>query len=230
MLASTLGGAYSLIILVNLPRVLGVLIQLAAAIIIVLCAFRFYRVKSLAVTVGVFFFSNFVLLGVITGVHFILKPDGVTVKNSVVYFDIGAPQLLFSALAAYLISCLAVRIYNRRVSRGEVYTLVIENNSKAVTLFALADSGNLLREPFSDSPVIVADEGRAASLFENEPFRLIPASTVSGSDYLKAFKPDRIIIKNSKGSEVVENAYVALSQSLENGNYGAVLNPSILSV
>lgn len=45
-----------------------------------------------------------------------------------------------------------------------------------------------------------------------------------------AFKPDKIILKSSKGREVIENAYVALSDDIKDDKYSAVLNPEILSV
>ena len=66
-------------------------------------------------------------------------------------------------------------------------------------------------------------------MFDGESFRLIPASTVSGEGCLKAYMPEVIRIKNSKGSEIIENAYIALSDSMQ-GDTSAVLNPDILSV
>ena len=97
-------------------------------------------------------------------------------------------------------------------------------------MFALSDTGNKLREPFSDSPVIVADESLCRPLVDEKRVRAIPASTVNGGGILMAFKPDKIILKSSKGREVIENAYVALSDDIKDNKYSAVLNPEILSV
>ena len=149
--------------------------------------------------------------------------------NGTVYFDIGARGLLLSAFFAYVIACAVVRVYNRRVSSGEIYTLKIERQGQSVTLFALADNGNRLREPFSGESVIVVKSEKVSALAP-ENMRLIPASTVSSSSYLQAFKPDRVEIKNNRGVKTADAVYVALSDSLCSEDYSAVFNPEILSV
>ena len=229
--ASALGGAYSLIILVNgLNPIFSAVLKVLAALVIVLVSFRFYRLKSVFLTAFVFVFSSFLFLGIIAGVYLVFKSDLIKLNNMTVYFDIGARELVLSAFFAYVLSCLIIRIYNRGVSKGAVYTLTVENNKKCVTLFALSDTGNLLREPFSNSPVIVASAERVKPLAENCALRLIPTSTVSSETFLEAFKPEKITVKASGKTEVVENAYVALGNGFENSEYSAVFNPEILSV
>ncbi|MCR5207692.1 MAG: sigma-E processing peptidase SpoIIGA [Eubacterium sp.] len=229
ILASALGGAYSLIILIDLPFYLSLPLKAASAAVIVLAAFGFKRLKSFLLSVGAYLFSSFVFLGIITGSCFLFKTQSVTVNNQSVYINIGARGLLISAFFAYIISCGVVRVYNKRVSAGEIYTLKIERRGQSVTLFALADTGNRLREPFSGSPVIVASSDRFKD-FNTDGGRIIPASTVNSASFLTAFKPDRVIIKNDKGSESAENVYVALSDDMKSKEYSAVFNPEILSV
>ncbi len=229
--ASALGGVYSLVILLpKLPFALSFASKSLAAALIILTAFRFYRLKSFFAALLAFLFSSFVFLGIIIGVYLIFKSDLIAVNNSSVYFNIGARGLLLCAFFAYVVSCAVVRIYNRRLLKSEIYTLKIENGGKRVTLLAFADTGNKLREPFSSSPVIVAESEKLRGIMNTEKARLIPASTVNNSTFLKAFKPDKITIKTDKGEEVIENAYVALSEERFEGGFSAVINPEILSV
>lgn len=231
ILASALGGLYSLIILVDdMNELLQLGTKIAACLLIVFAAFKFTRLKNYCFTVLLFLAANFIVLGVVVGAYFLFGSERITIHNSVIYFDIGARGIIISAFCAYVISCVAVRLYNRRLSSEELFTLVIENNGSSVTMFALSDTGNKLREPFSDSPVIVADESLCRPLVDEKRVRAIPASTVNGGGILMAFKPDKIILKSSKGREVIENAYVALSDDIKDDKYSAVLNPEILSV
>ena len=230
VVSSAIGGLYSMIILADIPPLVSSASKIAACFVIVLCAFRFYRVRSFLITVTVFLFTNLLFLGIIIGLYLLFKSDLIAIKNETVYFNIGARGLLLSAFFAYAVSTAVVRLHNRQLSKGDVYTLEIENGGKKVSLFALADTGNRLREPFSDESVIVVKSDAVKELFEGEHFRLIPASTVSGDGCLKAYKPDAIRVKNSKGSEVIENAYIALSESMDGDSCSAVLNPDILSV
>ncbi len=228
--ASAFGGIYSLIILVSIPFYISLMLKVLSAAVIIFIAFGGMRLKSFALCVFVFLFSSFVFLGIITGALMLFKSERIAVSNSTPYFNIGARGLLISAFFAYVISCAVVRLYNKKVSAGEIYTLKIERQGQSVTLFALADTGNKLREPFSGSGVIVASREKVKPLSKNSALRVIPASTVSGSAYLEAFMPDRVIIKCKNKTETALSVYVAMSGDMDNSEYSAVFNPEIISV
>ncbi len=230
VLASAFGGAYSMIILADIPRWVSFLSKFLSAFVIVFIAFGFKRLKSFITASYIFFFSSFVFLGVISGIYLIFKTPLIALNNGTVYFDISARGLLLCAFISYLLSCLIVRLYNKRLEKGEVYSMKIINGGKTVNLLALTDTGNRLREPFSDSPVIVADEEKVKPVFSEKTVRLIPAATVSSSTYLTAFRPDRIVIKTPSGDRELENAYVALSGEMKDERCSAVINPNILSL
>lgn len=231
IIASAVGGAYSLIILLDsLPVVLVGVSKVLSAIIIVLIAFTHYRVKSFAICLGVFLFSSFVVLGVIVGISSLFNADYVAVNNSSVYLDISARGLVLAGFVAYVLSSIIVRLYNRVLSKRELYTLVIENNGDSATMLAMLDTGNKLREPFSNTPVIVVDSSAVEHLVGDSTIRYVPASSVNNRTLLSAFKPSKILLKSPKGCEVIENAYIAMSDDIKSDRFSAVLNPEILSV
>ena len=231
VISSFFGGAYSLIILIrSIPVIILALSKILIVLLMILISFGFSRVKSFASMIMIFLFCNFVFLGIISGIQLIFKSDRIRINNGEVYFDINARQLLLTALFAYILSIIIIRLYNNRLSAGEIYSIEIFNNSKSVSAFALSDTGNKLREPFSDSPVIIVKKSLANGLFDEENARLIPASTVNGSSFLEGYKPDYVLIKMPKGSEKIENVYIALSDEIDSKSFSAVLNPEILSV
>lgn len=219
-----------ILLLDELPVYILLLSKALAAVCILLIAFRFYRARNFFIALVVFLFSNLLFLGIIIGIYLLSGSEFITINNSAVYFDISARGLLISAFFAYLLSCLIVRIYNRSLSKGEIYTLIIENESSEVTLFAFADTGNKLKEPFSNSPVIIADRKKVEPIMNDNKMRLIPTSTVSGNTFLVSFKPDKVTIKASNGKEVIEDVYIALSDEIKNDGFSAIINPEILSV
>lgn len=220
------GGVYSLVILADeLSFLITAIGKIAVSALIIFIAFGFKRVVIFAKTLGIFYFSNMLLLGVILAVWLIFKPDGIAIHNDVVYFDIPAKTLLISALVAYLISLAGVKIYNRTIGKNEIYSLTIFKNDKEVHLYAFADTGNKLKEPFSDYPVIVIDESKIS--FETE--RIIPFHSVGGEGMLRAFKPDKVIISNSRGCYETDRVYIALS-SVDSKDFSAILNPEIINI
>ena len=229
--ASALGGGYSLIILAdNLPFYLSAISKAVSAMLLVLITFGFKNLKSFASLFFIFLFSSFVFLGIIAGIQMIFASDRISINNGEIYFDINAKQLLFTALFSYICSCVVIRLYNKKLAYGEVYNIVIKNNEKEVSLFALCDTGNKLKEPFSGYPVVIVRAELVCDLFDENKVRLIPATTVNSSSYLKAFKPEYIRVKTKKGYEKIENVYIALSDDLNSKDFSAVINPEILSL
>lgn len=231
IIASVIGGLYSMIILLDkLPEIVVLLSKFIAAGIIVLVAFRFSRARLYFISVGIFLFSSFVVLGVVVGIYMLFDIDSIAVNNSAIYFDVSAAGIILAGLVAYILSSIAMRLYNRVLTKRELYTLVIENKGRSVTMLAMLDTGNRLREPFSNTPVIVVKGDLVSDIVGDSKIRYIPASSIGSRTLLTSFKPDRILLKSSKNTEVITNAYVALSYNLNSDGFSAVLNPEILSV
>lgn len=229
VIASCIGAAYSMTIFWDdMPEVLSVVLKIASSLVIVAVAFSFHRVTQYIKSVLIFYFSSIIILGVTVAVCFIFELGFVAVNNSVIYFDLSAGMIIVCALLAYLISCVVIRIYDRVLSKKEIYTLKIEYKGNCVTLLAFLDTGNNLREPFSNLPVIVVDSSKIN--FTVDSFRYVPVNSVGNGTLLRAFKPDKLVLKSSNGEEIIENAYVALSDNINNENYSALLNYNILSV
>ncbi|MGN0532012.1 MAG: sigma-E processing peptidase SpoIIGA [Eubacterium sp.] len=230
ILASSVGGLYSLIILLDdINELLLSLSKIVACIVIVSIGFSFSRLRSFLMTVGIFLFSNYIMLGIIVGLYYLSKSQHIVVRNSSVYLDISARGLVVASFLAYIVSTVVIRVHSRVLSKKEVYTLVVSNKGREATFVAMLDTGNKLREPFSNSPVIIVDSLKGKPLV-GEQTRVVPVNTVSGSTLLQSFKPDKIILKSSAGQEVIDNAYVALSDDINDNMYSAIINPDILSV
>lgn len=224
--ASVLGGLYSLVIIFDkLNFLLSAIGKIFASLLIVFVAFGFIRVWTYFKNFIIFYFSNVLFLGVISAICMFFSPKGMTVKNSNVYFDISATQLLVSAFCAYLVTYIIIKITNRTLAKGEIYSLSIFVDNNEYKFYAFADSGNKLREPFSDYPVIIVDKSKMPEKCE----RLIPCQTVSGQVMLKAFKPDKIIISNGKNKIEITKVYVALSD-VNSKKFSAVLSNELINI
>ena len=101
----------------------------------------------------------------------------------------------------------------------------------AITLHALVDSGNLLRDPLSGRGVIVADRDRfrnrlpQALLDDRFPTdhslacrtRLIPVKTAAGDGILRAILPDSLTVFDGKSRQAADYliAFTSLGNRVE---------------
>ncbi len=124
-----------------------------------------------------------------------------------------------------------VRFFLRKSERRES-KVTVSLNGKEISFYGLVDSGNLLREPLSGCPVIIASHEifadeipeclRNLNGFNSDTadgiklkIRLIPQKTVDGSGLLFGFLPDEVKIDG-----VRKNAVVALDEKGKKGSYG----------
>lgn len=112
-------------------------------------------------------------------------------------------------------SCLLLRAVPMvRPHLGELprlATVDIRHGAHHLTLTALIDSGNLLRDGISGLPVIVISRRAAQRLVQLPPegrliypFRLLCVRTVSGTSMMMIFHPDSVYLQTASGWQRVE--------------------------
>ena len=127
--------------------------------------------------------------------------------------------------------------------KSQYITITAELFGKTVTLRALVDTGNRLREPISGRSVIVANKARilealpsplstalqspyAEKWLSDERYatriRLIPTNTATGKQILPAILPDRLIVTD--GKETYPADYLIAPAPMENtSDFDAVI-------
>ena len=99
----------------------------------------------------------------------------------------------------------------------------------------MLDTGNTLRDPISDMPVLVINEGVLKGLFSPsvtqnnlcefvnpEDFRIIPYKTISDSGITYGFIPDKLLYENKE----IKNTIVAVAPSPISSD--ALISPQII--
>lgn len=111
----------------------------------------------------------------------------------------------------------AVAPLTRRADHPRCVTVEIRHNSHRLTLTALIDSGNLLRDPVTGLPVIVISRRAASRLTLLPPpgrlmpgMRLISVRTIAGSTLMAVFRPSAVFLEE-QGNWRAVNAIVGLS-------------------
>ena len=135
--------------------------KLAAGMGMSLIAFggerRFFRLVLLfaAVSCG--------MAGCVMGIG--LLSGGLPMENGVFYTDIDVRVLLTAAAAAYVVLTVVFRSAAGPGVRGVLIPVTLEWGGRRVTLTALCDTGNTLRDPATGRPMLVAEAARLMPLW-----------------------------------------------------------------
>ncbi len=253
LFAAAAGGAYAVLsLLLPTGYIPSFIIDALACIILCLIAFfrpREWRRQPLYILV--YTAVSMALGGFMTALFNLFNRSGIFDGLRESDGD-GISVWLFALLAAVsaALTLIGGRFFGGRMSAKEA-ELEITYGGKTAALRGMTDSGNLLREPISGLPCIVADISalspilpeaiqrlaldKSFSGFEDIPLEarrrvvLIPADTASGGGMLLGLRADRVSL-TLKGKKRDADAVIALSRlsGLEGG--AAALIPSCLMI
>ena len=228
---AAIGAVCSLMILApELHPALSFLIRLALSAGIVVTAFRWNGLKQFLRETAAFYLVSFAFAGFMLILWYLFSPQGMILKNSVVYFDVSPLTLIFLTVLSYLVILLISRLTGRRAPKELYCRIRIECSGRSCECGAKLDTGNSLREPFSNYPVAVAYGPSIAPVIppsDSLNMRLIPFRAVAGGGLLKAFRPDKLTIACGGRTVEVRDVYVAVAQE-RLGECDALLNPDLL--
>lgn len=234
ILGAAVGGLSSFVILLPpMPSGFSMIISFASACFVIGSAFAPLTKKVFLKAAGVFFLISFGYCGIMIAIWLLFTPDILVIRNSSVYIAISPLVLVVTSLFCYVIMQVILRITGKGKPEHMICTVKMLYNGREITFKGYTDTGNILKEPFSGIPVIVAKKSLFRGEFCGDKFdmgmRLIPFSSVGGDGLLQAFKAENIsIITQGMKRKVI--AYIALcDDSKITGEEDAVIPFELIS-
>lgn len=163
--AAAAGGLYAVAAaLPGAAAVRSVPGQMAAAAAMAVLAFGWRRSS---VKQGLYFLAlSFALSGVVLLAVQFLEPD-LKLLGGRAYYAVSTPALLLLAGLCYGLAALVLSGVGRHTG-GDLTTLTLSFEDRQVTLRALRDTGNTLRDPVTGEAVVVTGQGILQRLFPEE--------------------------------------------------------------
>lgn len=220
LIGSAVGGICALSILLPFDGLMFSFFQrLVTASILTLTTWGFGTIKAFFRRFCCFMICSFGFSGALFVVIYFLKPNGMFERGGVFYYQLSPLFLVLSSAFCYFLITLLSRFINR--DRKTTVQLFIKEGSAELSTVALVDSGNCLKEPFSEKGVILLDPKYENMLTTKKDRRVIPYETVSGGGVLMGFRPDKIELLDEKNREPLDLYIVFSNTPLK--NYGAIL-------
>lgn len=249
-LSAILGAVYALLVLYfNLSSYLNFLFSVITAFLLSFTAFGKQTTKNIIKNTCIFFLVNFALGGGITAICNTLNiwknSRNIMINGTVdvLYGDLPFGLLIILALLCGIFSFLSGKIIRKKATAKEC-EIKVTLNKQSVTLKGLIDSGNLLKEPISGKPVIIATFNSLRKIIPPELFdlfknkssdvpyncqslsriRIIPTSTVNDRGILLGISPDDVVL-DKKNVDV----YIAITNDKDSfGDFSAIVPNEII--
>ncbi len=250
--ASVLGGLYADVALFfSVGRLLSLSIDVAVCVFMCLVAFgEKKRMRTLPLYVLIYTAVSMALGGMMTALFRLFNRSSVfggIEEDTTDGISVWAFFLL--ALISGLLTYLGGRFFRKKTAQTDAEIEVVYDG-RCIHLCAMVDNGNLLRDPISGKPCIVADlrameeilprelilaARRAPVTPEKIPehhakrIRLVPTNTAAGHSLLLALRPEQILLHTAKETHPID-AMIALTDLGMGANKKEALLPSQLLV
>lgn len=215
-----------LIFLPPLSPVISFLLKIICSVATVLISFGYSSKRCFIRQIAVFLLTNIGFCGIILLISGISINKISVVNNDWIYINMSPVVFIFLTLICYFVFRFIQIVTKHKTENDIIHKIKVKKSGCFWEFFGKTDTGCSLYEPFSGSPVIIADaevfqKKQTASAFiggdtnnrqteENSPaFRVIPFETLSGEGFLKAFKADEVYIDGKKSEKEI---YIAISE------------------
>lgn len=157
--ASLLGAVYSVIAYMGILKLYSnIIMKILLSILIVYIAFNPQSIKKMWKNLVIFYLTSFVFGGVAFALIYILKPQDILMKNGLFLGTYPLKTVLLGAIISLLVILVGFKIVKGKFSKKDMFCdLEIKINNKIVKTTAMIDTGNCLKEPISNIPVIVLE-------------------------------------------------------------------------
>lgn len=259
VLASLLGAIYSIIAYTGiLEAYTGFILKLILSIVMVYIAFNPQNGKRLWKDILLFYFTSFVFGGAAFALLYIVKPQDILMKNGLFLGTYPLKTVMLGAIVSFVVIISTFKIVKSKISKKDMFCEIeICLNGNIWKTKCMIDTGNLLKEPITNTPVVVVEhtllyesmpkeilnhlEEIIGGDFEKVPeeirnqyisrLKLIPFSSLGKQNgMLLGIKPEYLKIITEEQEKVVKNSIIGIyNKSLtKKGEYRALIGMEIL--
>lgn len=159
ILGSLIGAIYTIIAYVSNLRIYSnFILKFILSIIIVYISFNPQTQKQLWKSLLIFYLTSLVFGGAAFAIIYVVRPQEILRNNQLIFGTTSMKVILFSAILAFIVIILAFKIVKNKISKKDMFCdIEVKINEEIIKTKAMIDTGNFLKEPITNKPVVVIE-------------------------------------------------------------------------
>ena len=170
IVASAVGSIYAIIIYVSKIEIYSNFIfKFALSIVIIYIAFKPRSIKLFFKYLIIFYLTSFTFGGVAFALLYFIRPQDTLFKNGVLIGTYPIKIILAGGLLGFIIITVAFKNIKGKFTRSDMFCNVkINFEGKTINVKTIIDTGNFLREPITNLPVIIIEKSKLKDFFPDK--------------------------------------------------------------
>lgn len=258
-LSALIGAIYAMLSALTVIKMYtNVGIKILLSITMIYLAFRPENVKKLGKELLLFYLVSFAFGGCAFALLYFVRPQDILMKNGVLTGTYPLKIALLGGIVGFVTVTIAFRMMKTRMTRKNMFCEIeVYFREKKISIKAMIDTGNLLKEPITQLPVIVIEKQKVEELIPKEmienlirllggeqkdedlaieeeytsKFRVIPFSSLGKQNgLLIGFKADKVKVKMEEEEIEETKVMVGIYQETltKNGAYSGLIGLDLI--
>ncbi len=259
IIASGIGSIYAITTYVTeLHIYTSIISKVILSIIMVYVSFNPQSIKKLFKQVFIFYLTSFVFGGVALYLIYVIEPQNALIRNGMFVGDYVLKVIFLGAIVAFIIIKIAIKIIKTKINSKDMYCNIrIKISGQIVSTKAMIDTGNLAKEPITNTPVIIVESSLLYDILPKEilnnldmilggdlskipekiqsqymsKLRCIPFSSLGKQNgMLLGIKADEIEVEREEDKKITKNVIIGIyDKSLtKRGEYRALVGLDLI--
>lgn len=253
-LSSLIGSVYAVLTYVTAMEIYSsILLKIILSMSMVYIAFNSKNLKSFFKQLIIFYLTSFTFGGVAFAFVYFVNPQNILLEKGVLITTYPIKIILVAGIIGFLIITTAFKNIKGKLRKKDMFcNIKIIINSKSVYVKAIIDTGNFLKEPITQTPVVVVQKnvlkgvipsyileniediinGKSVNLYEYiSKIRIIPFTSLGKENgVLLGIKADKILVEAEDKYIDINNVIIGIYDGIleKNKRYMALLGLELL--
>ena len=170
VISASIGAIYSIAMyLTNLKIYTSAISKIILSIIMIYIAFKPNNFKTALKQVIIFYLTSFIFGGCTLNLINNLNSEKISIKNGVYTGEDVFKVIILGAIFAFIIVKISIKIIkNKFISKDMYCNIKMKINEKTVETKAMIDTGNLVKEPITNIPVVIVESSLLNGIIPKE--------------------------------------------------------------
>lgn len=170
IISSGIGAIYSIALyLTNLKIYTSIISKIILSIIMIYIAFKPSNFKNVFKQVVIFYLTSFIFGGVALNLINNFNSDKISIKNGIYTGEDVFKIIILGAIFALIIVKISIKIIKNKLIPKDMYCKIkMKINEKIVETKAMIDTGNLVKEPITNIPVVIVESSLLNGIIPKE--------------------------------------------------------------
>lgn len=170
LLSSLIGGIYSVVTFTIKDQIIfGLIMKILLSIAMINIAFRPLSFKKLIKQISIFYLTSFAFGGCAFFLLYYIKPQDILMKNGVLIGTYPIKIAILGGIFGFIIINIVFKLVKGKLEKNNMFcNLEIEIEGKISKVIAMIDTGNLLKDPISNVPVIIVEKNKLNEIIEED--------------------------------------------------------------